>query len=396
MIRSGQTRQANRLGTKAADAWTQRVGGYAKLEMLLRQLGAETGTILVDAGLSDDALDQAENRIPYVALGRLLLASANRTRCAHLGLLAGCMWRLSDLGAVGVRARTCATVGDALRVLTQQQHLDSEGSVTYLIEHREVVDFGYAIYHPDVYGTNQIFDSVLAGTFNYLRALCGVGWAPSEVLVPHADPITVAPYRDLFGVTPRFNSEVCAIRFPVYWMDRPIANIEPRQVRDAEVTAETTKLEDPVQEVSRALRVLLLEGKTSGDEVAQALAIHRRTLNRRLKDHGTTFQRVLDEVRFSVARQFLATSEICLDDVAASLGYAAVNSFIRTFHRWAGTAPGRWRRDARSTFPQSGSRGQPNAFAHGPAWIDCGEHAISAPRNRPLSPATRRPPIAVL
>ena len=178
-------------------------------------------------------------------------------------------------------------------------------------------------------------------------------------------------------------------------MDRPIANIEPRQVRDAEVTAETTRLEDPVQEVSRALRVLLLEGKTSGDEVAQALAIHRRTLNRRLKDHGTTFQRVLDEVRFSVARQFLATSDICLDDVAASLGYAAVNSFIRTFHRWAGTAPGRWRRDARSTFPQSG-RGQPNPFAHGSAWTDYGEHAISAPRNRPLNPGTHRPPAAVL
>src|SRR5205814_8342850 len=144
MIRSGQTRQAKRLGTKAAEAWTQRVGGYAKLEMLLRQLGAETGTILVDAGLADDALDQAESRIPYVALGRLLLASANRTRCAHLGLLAGCMWHLSDLGAVGARARTCATTGDALRLRTQQQHLGSEGGDTYRIDHRPVVDFGYA------------------------------------------------------------------------------------------------------------------------------------------------------------------------------------------------------------------------------------------------------------
>ena len=362
MIRSVQTRQAKRLGTKAADAWTQRVGGYAKLEILLRQLGAETGTIFVDAGLADDALDQAESRIPYVALGRLLLASANRTRCAHLGLLAGCMWHLSDLGAVGARARTCATVGDALRVLIQQQHLDSEGGVTYLIEHRRVVEFGYAIYHPDVYGTDQIFDSVLAATYNYLRDLCGVGWAPSEVLVPHADPISVAPYRGLFGVTPRFNSEVCAIRFPVYWMERTIANVEPRPRRDAEVSAETSKLEDPLQQVFRVLRLLLLEGKTSGDEVAQALAIHRRTLNRRLKRHGTTFQRVLDEVRFSVARQLLATSEICLDDVAASLGYATVNPFIRTFHRWAGTPPGRWRREAHSTFWQRGER-RPNAFA---------------------------------
>jgi AraC-like DNA-binding protein len=74
--------------------------------------------------------------------------------------------------------------------------------------------------------------------------------------------------------------------------------------------------------------------------------MHRRTLNRRLKAAGTTFQQVLDTVRFEVARQLLADSELTLDDVAAAIGYAGVTPFMHTFRRWAGTTPDRWRRAA--------------------------------------------------
>ena len=76
--------------------------------------------------------------------------------------------------------------------------------------------------------------------------------------------------------------------------------------------------------------------------------MHRRTLNRRLKAEGTTFQHVLDEVRFEIARDLLSNSNVHLDDIAATLGYAAVTPFMRTFRRWSGTTPGQWRRSVRN------------------------------------------------
>jgi AraC-like DNA-binding protein len=101
-----------------------------------------------------------------------------------------------------------------------------------------------------------------------------------------------------------------------------------------------------VQQVYRALRVLLLTGKSSGDDLAGMLSMHRRTLNRRLRAEGMTIQQVLDETRFAVARELLAGSRVSLDDVAATLGYSGVSAFMRTFRRWSGTTPGRWRREA--------------------------------------------------
>jgi AraC-like DNA-binding protein len=87
-----------------------------------------------------------------------------------------------------------------------------------------------------------------------------------------------------------------------------------------------------------------LTGDTSGDAIAQSLSLHRRTLNRRLTEENTTFQFVLDQIRFDLACQLLAYSDISLDDVAASLAYAGVSPFMRSFHRLAGMSPGRWRR----------------------------------------------------
>jgi AraC-like DNA-binding protein len=224
-----------------------------------------------------------------------------------------------------------------------------------------MVDFGYAIYHPEVSDTNQLCDAVLAAGCNYLRELCGSGWAPTEVLVPHAKPADPAPYRNLFKVQPRFSSELCALRFPATWMQHPIDGADAERRSVALAAVESGPPQAFLQQVYRALRLLLLEGRNSGDEVAQMLSMHRRTLNRRLKAHGTTFQRVLDDVRFSIARQHLATSGIALDDVAATLGYAGVSPFMRTFQRWTGTTPGRWRRAAIASIAYGGD-------AHGADW----------------------------
>ena len=93
---------------------------------------------------------------------------------------------------------------------------------------------------------------------------------------------------------------------------------------------------------------MILDDRHSGDDVARLLSLHRRTLNRRLHALGTTYQQVLDQVRFDIARQLLATSDVSLDDIAATLGYAGVSPFMRTFRRWAGETPGRWRRLAKA------------------------------------------------
>jgi AraC-like DNA-binding protein len=316
----------------------------SNLPALLRQLGVEPADVLAAADLAPDAIDGPERQIGYAAFGRLLAESANRTHCAHLGLLAGRMWRLGDLGLLGVLARHSRTVGAALQTLAVQQHLNSEGGLVYLNAGEDMAEFGYAIYLPGVSGVDQIYDATIAVAFNCVRELCGPGWRPTEVLFAHARPDDPSPYRDLFRVMPRFNAEVSALRFPVRWLTKPIDGADDALLRLAQQRADEAGRGQVVEQVRRTLRVLLLRGLHTGDDVAQTLSMHRRTLNRRIKAEGSTFQQLLDEVRFAVARQLLAGTEISLDDIAATLGYSGVSPFMRAFRRWTGATPGGWRR----------------------------------------------------
>jgi AraC-like DNA-binding protein len=326
--------------------WRQRVGGFTALPDLIRQLGQDPVSIFTDVGLDPDRFDAPEQRILYTSMGALFREAARRTDCSHFGLLCGRVWHLSDLGLVGQLVRNSATVGNALRALVAYQHLNSEGELAFLLQRDSVADLGYAIYHPAVEGASQIYDTLMAGGCNFMRELCGVGWAPSEVFFPHAKPSNASPYQRLFRAPLRFDAEFCALRFPVHWLDRPVREADPALLRIAEKRADAAGHAELLQQVYRALRVLLLHGKSSGNDVAQMLTMHRRTLNRRLKARGATFQLILDGVRFEVARQLLADTQVAIDDVAATLGYASVGPFMRSFRRWSGTTPGRWRHAA--------------------------------------------------
>ena len=324
----------------------QRVGAFALVPALIRRLGADPVTVMAAANLGPAVLDDPENRISYAALGRLLRECVVRTGCAHFGLLAGRMWRIADLGIVGELMRNSPTVRAALRKLVLYQHLNSEGAVAFVREAANVVEVGCAIYGEHA-GVEPFYDAYLAAALNFLREICGPGWTPTEVFIPHATPPDATQYRQYFKAQPRFNAEICALRFPACWMDRAIEGADPARLRAAEQKASANNRPQLLQQVYRSLRILLLSGRSSGDDVASMLSMHRRTLNRRLRALDTTFQGVLDALRFEVARQLLGASEISLDEVAAALGYAGVSPFMRSFRRWAGTTPGRWRRMAR-------------------------------------------------
>jgi AraC-like DNA-binding protein len=330
--------------------WTQQVGSFASVPALIRQWGIEPAAILKEAGLGPEALAAPDARVSCAALGKVLYEAARRTDCSHFGLLVGRMWRMSDLGLVGELVHNSATVGEALRTLTKYQYLNDDGAVAFLVDRGRMVDFGYAIYQPCYEGPDIMYDALAAIAKNLVCALCGPGWRASEVLLPHARPRDPMHYRNLLKASVRFDSEICALRFPAECLAQRIQGANAELLQLAKQKADSAPRPELLQQVYRAIRTLLLHERHSGDDVAAMLDMNRRTLNRRLQAQGFTFQQALDTVRFTTACDLLAVSDIPLDNVAATLGYAGVSPFMRTFNRWAGTTPARWRKTMRSSY----------------------------------------------
>ncbi|MGN0700645.1 MAG: helix-turn-helix domain-containing protein [Oscillospiraceae bacterium] len=96
--------------------------------------------------------------------------------------------------------------------------------------------------------------------------------------------------------------------------------------------------------VRSALTELLPAGKGTADEVAAKLYVSRRTLQRKLKDEGTTFQQQLNGVREMLARHYIRNTEMSGNDIAFLLGYSEVNSFLRAFSLWTGMSVSEYRK----------------------------------------------------
>lgn len=325
---------------------TRLIGAFTAAPALIRQLGVDPAPIISAAGLAPEVFDDPSNRIPYEGVLHVMNEAAQRTRCAHFGLLIGRLWRTADLGLLGELVRHAPTVGAALQEFVVNHHLNSEGVLAFLVERDSVVDIGFAIYLPFSGSYSQLYDGALAASANLLRELCGEGWSPSAVFFSHSAPADIAPFREYFRAPLHFGSDMCVLRFSSRWLARPVAGADPERLALARASALAIGEPALAEKVHRSLRTLMLHGHGSGADVAQSLAMHRRTLDRRLNAAGTTFQQVLDRVRFAVAKDLLERSSGTLIDITAALGYADDASFIRAFRRWTGSTPGAWRASA--------------------------------------------------
>ncbi|MEM9457233.1 MAG: AraC family transcriptional regulator ligand-binding domain-containing protein [Myxococcota bacterium] len=90
-------------------------------------------------------------------------------------------------------------------------------------------------------------------------------------------------------------------------------------------------------------RAVLIEalpsGQVSVDLVAQRLALSSRTLQRRLRDEGTSFKAVVRETRKRLSLYYLEQTQLSYSEIAYLLAFEEPNSFFRAFHGWTGTTP---------------------------------------------------------
>jgi AraC-like DNA-binding protein len=87
-----------------------------------------------------------------------------------------------------------------------------------------------------------------------------------------------------------------------------------------------------------ALAAAIADAAPALPAVARRLAISPRTLQRRLRQHDTTWQQELDAARHRQATQMLSATDLPMRTIAARLGYADTRSLRRAIHRWTDTS----------------------------------------------------------
>jgi AraC-like DNA-binding protein len=333
-----------------ARAGMQRMGGMVALPGMLRDLGLDPAPLIAEAGLTLDAFSSPENRAPFAALMHLATLCRQRSGVDHFALLLGQRWNLSHFGLLGRHMRSARSVKDALQRMAASQHRHSDVGLAFVLDFEATSSIGYVVYRDTGSDISPAYDIATAFTANIVRELCGPAWRPVEVLLARRTPADPRPYQQAFGCPVRFDSDHCAVRFSSHWLDQPPVT-RPTGAEDASAHPAGDDDFDPLERPHRTVRLLLVEGRSSGDDLARILDLNRRTLTRRLSNRGTSFRQVLDEVRYETARQLLCQTDASIEEISSALCYSEVSAFTHAFRRWSGTTPGRFRATARNASP---------------------------------------------
>ena len=321
------------------------------LLQLLADHGVDTDNVIRSIGCDPAVFKNPENTIEFTAVGKLLVQAATVTNLPYPGLEFGRKAGLDVLGPLGTTIRLAPDLGTALRALILYFHLHDRGAMPSLWEAKDRAMFGYTLYCPDVQGVDHIYDAALAISYNVLSELIGKSWRSIEVHMFRKPPEDMTSFVDHFQTRLRFRMEHAAIVFPTSYLTKALPTADPAGYVNALHDLDSLESNSDNRLYKNKVRRVLYRKFIGGRDldginlttIANLFGIHPRTLNRRLRSEGETFNNLLHETRYSIAQQLLRDTDLHISEIALVLGYAESASFIHAFTRWSGTTAKVWR-----------------------------------------------------
>jgi AraC-like DNA-binding protein len=308
---------------------------------------------LAAAGLSETDLADPDRLLELGAVLRLSQRAAEQAGDDCLGLHLGEAWDLGGLGVLSYAVLNAPTVGTGLKNLDRYSHSHVQGGRIAQSVAGGEVSLVYELETDDRELARQHVESAAAVGLRIAQRLGGADWRPRRVEFGHRRPRDVSEHTRVFGVTPRFGSELLLLlTFDASRLERPVAGADrgllPIVEQHLDKLLATATKAALVQDVRGALAEMLCDGSPSIRSVARRLGMSVRTLQRRLDEHGVVYRDLVQEIRRELAERYLAERSANLTEVAFLLGYSELSSFDRAFRRWTGSTPVAARRSLRA------------------------------------------------
>jgi AraC-like DNA-binding protein len=277
---------------------------------------------------------------------RFLNLVAEELRDEFLGIRLAQNVDLRELGLLYYVTASSDTLGEALRRVSRYSTIQNEGvRISYRAGKSVTIGLNY-------FGVARRLDRhqiefIITIVLRMCRALSGLAMAPSRIKLMHHRSRLPSEFRSLFGPHVTFACEADEIVFPGALANTPCINADrylnallERYCEEA--IAQRRKASSTWQlKVENAIVPLLPHGRAEIGTIASELGVSRRTLARRLAAEGLTFRKVLDRLRFDLAKRYIREQDLPVSEIAWLLGYQEASTLNHAFKRWTGRAPKR-------------------------------------------------------
>lgn len=189
----------------------------------------------------------------------------------------------------------------------------------------------------------HVFDHGLSAILNFIKLLTGKAIYPARVLSPFPRPEDTREYVRVLKTEPLFNQPAAFVEFRLRDMQAPLIGHNPVLNNVFKSLLEEELAKANASSFSNDVRRVILQKFSSAipqlPQVAELLHVTPRTLQRRLKEEGATFQSIVESVKSELAVGLLQKPGLTVSEIAWKLGYVEPNVFRRAFRKWTGKSP---------------------------------------------------------
>jgi AraC-like DNA-binding protein len=317
----------------------------------LGALGADWRTIFRSCGIDPAAVADPEARFSRSVYDQLWPAATKWTGDAGIGLHVGEQIQPRAVNILGYLLMSSATVGKGLeraihyhRVITGENWIEIENrpnSMLIRLTSGSLPDEARAPH-------TEYFALLL---LNLLSWATGDDARATEVQFAHPKLVDEGEYQRALQCSVRFKCPENILLLSGAVIGRPSLNANPEIARIHQEFAEHQLAElgeeSVTHEVVKLLASLLEVEPCDLASIAKCLHMSPRTLQRRLTEEGTTFQKALERVRRDVCLRYLKSTRAPLSEIAYLAGFADASSFNRAVRRWTGQTPLHYRQTHR-------------------------------------------------
>ncbi|MCB2059213.1 MAG: AraC family transcriptional regulator ligand-binding domain-containing protein [Novosphingobium sp.] len=318
---------------------------------LVEELGGSLPGLLASAEVGMDTLAGDAPGITYRQAIHLMELAAQELDCPDFGMrLAEKQSGGGAYGPLGQVMRNSKSFGDALTYVSRHSYAHSLAARVWLrrLPSESAVFSGHDILLDNIANRAQAMEQILLIGHLEAMELTG-GYARARRVHFRHQPVSASrDYRRYFGCEVRFGEPADGLVFSERDLACPIA--DPDADAFADVTAyidrHFTRHRPPLHAETRGVIMRrLASGQCTNEAVAGELNLHLRTLHRRLRAEGTSFQQVKDEVRRDVMLYYVRQTTLDFARISEMLGFAEQSIMTRRCNRWFSMSPTRLREE---------------------------------------------------
>jgi AraC-like DNA-binding protein len=315
------------------------------LEPALRACGVAPGDVLTVAGLPIGLFAAPGAALPIPAYFELWRAIRKVSDDPNIGMALARAVRADFTEPYFLAVFSSATLGAAVQAVARYKRILSPEDVDLVVD-RAGTEATVTYRWPADVGTppQALVDAELAFLTEVARRVAVNSPRRVDLVTPVLD--RSSGHAAYFGCPIRLGAPTNALVLNAADLDLPLGTHNPALLRALLPYLRANTPAAPVgrvQQVRSAIAQRLPGARPTVNTVARDVAMSGRSLQRLLREHGTSFRELLDDVRHEYARGYLGTTSFSDAEVAFLLGFGDPASFYRAFRAWTGMSPGRFR-----------------------------------------------------